>query len=204
MSPRRGEPRAGAMSPRREFTLVVLGCLAGAGLALFAATRTWAVEVTPRPAPLPPLRTAQTGANLMPWLPALAVVALAGAGALPATRRAARTAVGVLLLGAGLGIVTGGGLGLAADVTAVWPGLCLAGGLAVTAAAAGAVVRGHRWPAMGTRYERAGRAPATSRAATITELWDALDRGEDPTAGESRTGEQRAGEHQAGVDRADG
>ncbi|MFS8477763.1 MAG: Trp biosynthesis-associated membrane protein [Micromonosporaceae bacterium] len=171
------------MSSRREFTLVVLGCLAGAGLALFAATRAWAVEVTLRPAPLPPLHTPRTGAALLPWLPALAVVALAGAGALPATRRAGRTAVGVLLLAAGLGIVAGGGFGLAGDGSAVWPGLCLGGGVAVTAAAAGAVLRGRRWPAMGGRYERPGRA-TRSRPRTASELWDALDRGEDPTADE--------------------
>lgn len=178
---------------RREFALAVLGCLAGAGLALFAATRTWAVEVTARPAPLPALRAPQSGAVLVPWLPALAVVALAGAGALPATRRAGRGAVAVLLLAAGLGVAAGGGYGLAAVAqVAAWPALCVLGGLAVAAAAASAVVRGRRWPAMGTRYERAARTAAPTGARTGTEMWDALDRGEDPTADGYRAGQSHS------------
>jgi hypothetical protein len=172
------------MTPRRELALAVLGCLAGAGLALFAATRTWAVEVVARPAPLPAQRAAHTGGSLLPWLPALAVVSLAGVGALPATRRAGRTLVGLLLVAAGLGVAAGGGYGLAAtaDVAAVWPALCVLGGLAVTASGAAAVVLGRRWHSMGTRYERRARRPEPSRPATASELWEALDRGEDPTA----------------------
>lgn len=171
------------MSPRRELALAVLGCLAGAGLALFAATRTWVVEVVARPAPLPAQRTALTGGSLLPWLPALAVVALAGAGALPATRRAGRALVGLLLVASGLGVAVGGGYGLVAvaGVAAVWPALCVLGGLAVAAAGAAAVVRGRRWHTMGTRYERPAHRPAPGSGTTASELWDALDRGEDPT-----------------------
>ncbi|MBM0233247.1 Trp biosynthesis-associated membrane protein, partial [Micromonospora sp. STR1_7] len=55
-------------------------------------------------------------------------------------------------------------------------------------------LRGGGWPAMGARYERptrtvAGSAPpAAGPSAPLagrrtTEAWDALDRGEDPTAG---------------------
>jgi len=157
------------MTPRRELASAVLVDLAGAGLALFAATRTWAVEVTARPAPLPPVRTAETGGAV---LSALGVVALAGAGALLATRGRGRTVVGVLLAGIGLGIVAGAVPGLPAG----WPALCAAGGLAVAAAGAFAVARGHGWPHMGTRYER-----AASRTDPDRDLWEALDRGEDPT-----------------------
>jgi uncharacterized membrane protein (TIGR02234 family) len=40
---------------------------------------------------------------------------------------------------------------------------------------------GHLWPAMSSRYER---RPAAASAAQDEgrELWDALDRGDDPTA----------------------
>jgi hypothetical protein len=162
--------------PRRELTVAVLACAAGAGLALFAATRTWVVDVVPRPEPLPALRTARTGGALLPWLPALAVVGLAGAGALVATRGAGRRAVAVLVLLVGVGLAIAGGYGVR---LAPWAVLCLLGGLVVAAVGVAALRSGAGWPAMGSRYERGRpRAAPTSDA----ELWDAIDRGEDPTA----------------------
>src|SRR5690606_8421929 len=74
-----------AARPRRQLAVAMLCCVAGAGLAAFAATRTWSVETTAR-GPLPGLRAAHTGGELLPWLPALALAGLAGAGALLATR----------------------------------------------------------------------------------------------------------------------
>jgi hypothetical protein len=177
--------RASAPVPdaRRVLAYAVLLCLAGAGLALYAATRTWHVEVTVRPAPLPELRTAHRGA---PWLAPVAVVGLAAAGALVATRGAARRAVGVLLVMIGAGLAVGGGQGLADG--RLWPALCLIGGVAVAAAGCLTVVRGHTWPAMGARYERGGAVPgdrpapaARDGSVAPTQAWDALDRGEDPT-----------------------
>jgi hypothetical protein len=165
------------MTPRRELALTVLGCLAGAGLALFSATRTWSAELIPRPQPLPAQRVTQTGG---PLPSALAVAALAGAGALLATRGAGRLAVGVLLMLSGVGITVGGARGL----PGAWPALCVAGGVAVLAAGAATVVRGRGWLSMGTRYERATAPDApsrTGRPSTGKDLWDALDRGEDPT-----------------------
>jgi hypothetical protein len=171
------------MTGRRQLAYAVVACLAGAGLALFAATRTWVVEVDPRPAPLPPIRAARTGGDVIAWLPALAVAGIAGAGGLLATRAAVRRAVGVLLLLIGLAIAGGAGhaAALRDGVDEAWPVLCAIGGLAVAAAGAAALARGQRWPAMGARYERpAGRSG--ERPATPTGAWDALDRGEDPTA----------------------
>lgn len=194
------------MSPRRQLGLVVLVCAAGAVLALVAAGRPWEVTVTPRPAPLPDLRTVHTGADRWPWLPALAWVGLAGAGALVATRGAARRVVGGLLLLAGAGL---GGAGLAGTgAGGSWPVLAGLAGLAVAGAGATALAGGRRWPAMGARYQRAGRGGTAGQAGTAgragTEgrgraapdpagrsgpelrsrpelLWEALDRGEDPT-----------------------
>ncbi|MEH1169104.1 Trp biosynthesis-associated membrane protein [Micromonospora sp. CPCC 205539] len=183
---------------RRQLTYAVLLCLAGAGLALWAVTRGWSVEVTPRPAPLPPVRDAHTGAALLPWLPALALVALAGGGAVLATRGRLRQLLGVLLGVLGLAVAAGGGYGLIAGldgtVSRQWPALCLLGGLLAAAGGGWTALRGGGWPAMGARYERPARSTAqTPPAATgpagpmagrrTTEAWDALDRGEDPTEG---------------------
>ena len=189
------EVRAG----RRQLTLAVLLCLAGAGLAVFAATRTWVVELTVRPEPLPALREPRTGSELLPWLSALAVVGLAGTGAVLATRGMGRRLLGGLLLLIGLSVTAGGGYGAAGlvhgDVDPQWPGLCVLGGLLAAAGGAITMVRGRNWPAMGARYERrtagtpvvAERSPVEGdhrvAARRTVEAWDALDRGEDPTAG---------------------
>ena len=54
------------------------------------------------------------------------------------------------------------------------------------AAPAGVTARGRRWPAMGARYERSATAdrPAPAgadRPRAPAEIWDAIDRGTDPT-----------------------
>ncbi|WP_184540172.1 Trp biosynthesis-associated membrane protein [Micromonospora polyrhachis] len=189
---------------RRQLAYAVLLCLVGAGLAVFAATRIWAVEVTARPAPLPSVRVTRTGGELLPWLPALAVVGLAGAGAVLATRGMGRRLVGVLLLLVGLAVAVGGGYGVAGlaheDTTVGWPALCVLGGVLALAGGAVTVLRGGSWPVMGARYERRstrenspvqdgsaagsmaandGKGPVVARRTVAA--WDALDRGEDPT-----------------------
>ncbi|MFY1672178.1 Trp biosynthesis-associated membrane protein [Plantactinospora sp. WMMB334] len=190
---------------RRELAYAVLLCLLGAGLAVFAATRTWSVELTARPAPLPPDRLTRSGSDLLPWLPALALVGLAAAGAVLAARGAGRRLVGGVLAVIGAGIAFGaayGGFGTGGDVRAGWPLLCVLGGLLAATAGGFTAVRGGGWPVMGARYERGHRAGAgrdgttadtgaAGRPATdgrldgrhTTAAWDALDRGEDPTAG---------------------
>lgn len=190
-----GEPTG-----RRLLAYTVGCCVAGAGLALFALSRVWSVQVTARPG-LSDLRTARTGAAELPWLPALALVALAGAGALLATRGAARRVVGVLLAVVGVAMAVGAvaaraGLdpGAAGTGATLWPVVCVLGAAAVTLGGWWAVRHGHRWPAMGARYERravrrgsvsgataAGQAPVDQPRADTRDAWDALDRGEDPT-----------------------
>ncbi|MER7419234.1 Trp biosynthesis-associated membrane protein [Micromonospora peucetia] len=179
---------------RRELTYAVLLCVAGAGLALWASTRTWAVELTARPTPLPPVHDARTGAALLPWLPALALVGLAGGGAVLATRGRARRLLGGLLCGLGAAVAVGGGYGLVAtfdgEVSRHWPALCLLGGVLATAGGLLTALRGRQWPAMGARYERRATGDEVSVARDedgrvtgrhTTQAWDALDRGEDPT-----------------------
>lgn len=177
-------------APGREWGATVLLCAAGAAAVLFTAGRTWSVEMVARPAPLPDDRLTRTGAELAPLLPALGWVGLAGAAALLATRGVARRALGGSLAATGAGLVaatawaaTGGAAAAAGPGAAGWFLLCGAGGVAVAAAGVLATVRGRRWPAMGTRYERAtgalARRPESADSETV---WHALDRGEDPTA----------------------
>ena len=158
---------------RRSLALAVALCAVGAAAAWFAATRTWDETVIHRAAPLPPSTTGETGNQAMPGLAALAVVGLAGAGAVLATRGVGRRLVGVLLMLVGLGLAGAGIVGVGAART-WWPVLCAAGGLLVLAGGLFTVVRGQRWPHMGTRYDR---RPSTREP----DAWTALDRGEDPT-----------------------
>ena len=152
------------MSPKRALGFTVLGCVAGSGLALAAARQTWRVTVTPRPAPLSPLRETATGADLLPWLPAVALVGLAAGVALYATRRTGRLLVSLVAVACGLAIAGGGGYGLI-SVGAAWPAGCLVGGLLLAAAGGYAAVYGRDWPTMGARYGRPATAPA-GRTAT--------------------------------------
>jgi uncharacterized membrane protein (TIGR02234 family) len=193
-------PDSGTPRPRRLLAYTVGVCLGGAGLALLAVTRVWSVSVTERPG-LSELRTARTGAAELPWLPALALVGLAGAGALLATRGWARRAIGVLLVLAGAGLAAGvaaarTGLepGAAGAAGTFWPGVAVAGAALVVLGGWWAIRHGHRWPAMGARYERpagaaSGAGPDQPRAdrpvdtgpVDTRSAWDALDRGDDPT-----------------------
>jgi hypothetical protein len=178
---------------RRELAYAIVACLAGAGLAVFAATRTWSVEEGYRVEPLPPLGLERSGADLVPWLPAVALVGLAGAGAVLATRGVARLVAGVLLCGCGLAVTAGAASRLGGG-SAGWPAAAALGGLVLAAAGVLVVLRGRRWPALGARYERrpAGAAGATAPRAgtadTSAQAWAALDRGEDPTDRPGRSG----------------
>ncbi|MDG4827026.1 Trp biosynthesis-associated membrane protein [Asanoa sp. WMMD1127] len=157
---------------RRRLTSTVLLCAVGAGLAFVGAGRTWERGYTHGPTPASP---DQTGADLVPGLSALALVALAGAGALLATRGWARRAVGALVLLVGLALVALP-FGRVFDASTAWPALTAVGGLLVVAGGLAAALAGHRWPGMGARYERSPRSVGGT-----TDTWNALDRGEDPT-----------------------
>lgn len=195
------------MSARRELATAVLLCLAGASLVLLGAGRAWTtVDLPAGPltggsvVPLP-------GSALVPGVRALGLVGLAGVVALAATRRTGRVVVGVLLLLGGAGVVAAalgpdltaaslrsdqvaasGAVGPAAPVTTTaWPAVTALGGLVLALAGLLTVLRGRSWPALGARYEPpaggAGRSgpPSAAGAPTERSLWEALDRGEDPT-----------------------
>jgi hypothetical protein len=174
-------------SPRRELTTAVVACALGAAVALLTASRTWRVVSSRGSLPLPADQV--TGTQLLPWLPAVALVGLAGAGALLAVRGRIRTVLGALLVLAGLPLVGAGiyGAATADGGRSVLPALLGVGGLLITYAGVRALRRGTSWPALGSRYERPNApepieyversGPSRSDVA----MWDALDRGEDPT-----------------------
>jgi hypothetical protein len=108
------------------------------------------------------------------WVRPVALLALAGAGALLAVQGWLRRVVGVLIVLAGAGLLASGGL---------WPAV---GGAAVMAGGLLVLRFGGDWPGMAARYERPGPAvgsgPATAGEPLSTQdTWAALDRGEDPT-----------------------
>ncbi|WP_336209173.1 Trp biosynthesis-associated membrane protein [Nonomuraea sp. LPB2021202275-12-8] len=186
---------------RRELWTWLAVTAAGCLLVLLAAGRAWAANVREAGAStglaevIPP-----TGGDLSPVLTPLALAGLAGVVAVLATGGAGRRVIGALLalcgLAAALGTWSATGqagvrtwlrehnvLGTAVltwDSVVLWPvvaglgaALMLAGGVAV-------VVRGGRWAGMSDRYERTP-GQARPEAADDRALWDALDRGDDPT-----------------------
>ena len=100
---------------------------------------------------------------------ALALVALAAAGAALLVRNRARIALGIVLLLDAVGMV-------AVGVTPTrWAPLI--GGVLVGLGALAIVVRARTWPQPRGRFEPADAERRRGRG----DAWDALDRGEDPT-----------------------
>jgi uncharacterized membrane protein (TIGR02234 family) len=189
---------------RRELVAAVLLCLVGASLVLLAAGRTWATVHVPGTGPLPGRAVDVTGAELAAALPALGLVGLSGVVAVAATRGWGRVPVGLVLAATGLGVlalaaphalapagrarsaVDGPGAADAAVAATAWPYVGLAGALLLLVAGVLVAVRGRAWSVLGRRYERPGErpqasAPGAASAPSEQTLWDALDRGEDPT-----------------------
>lgn len=112
---------------------------------------------------------AAAGVVLLVREPALGLAVLAGAGAATLLQPRGRTALAALVA-----LLGGGVLALGATRPDAW--LAVAG--TVVAVAAGvAAVRARGWPAA---RRKPGEDPAGEPTARDT--WDALDRGEDPTA----------------------
>jgi uncharacterized membrane protein (TIGR02234 family) len=193
-------------SARREFG-GVLGAAALAGaLALSGGGQEWGSVTAVRHPPLPPVTVAVLGSEAAPLVPAAGLVLLAAAVALLAVRGPGRMVVGLLMalaggvLGwSGVRVLVGGlasataalpGLGRSRDTAVAvhvahsWPVLALLAGLLGAAAGLVAVVRGRGWPGMGRRYERDAGAvlPVRTDEDRAQAAWQALDRGEDPTA----------------------
>ena len=183
---------------RSGLRTAVLLCLAGAFLVLVAAGRPWAAVDLPA-TPLAAAGTdLHTGTDLVPGVSALGLLGLAGVLALAATRRTGRLLVGLVLLATGAGVVTavlsvvgtsfaeelpGQPTDTATHLTA-WSAVTASGGVLLSLAGALTVARGRSWAALGQRYQTptATTSPEHAELSTDKGLWEALDRGEDPTA----------------------
>ena len=176
------------MTPRRAMALAAGGCVSSGAAILLANDRTWAT--VDRGGPPVDVARADLVSSLAPW----ALVALAGAVAILATRRWGRVPVGLALAVAG-----GAAAWVALDVVrdteerawrataeggvrlpiaypvheTAWPWVTLAAGVVLLATGLYTAVRGPSWPALGSRYDAPQRRD---------DAWAALDRGEDPTA----------------------
>ena len=181
---------------------------AGAGLILASDSRGWAHATVTAPVRL---SVEATGSSLTSLPYALGLAGLAGAVALFAVRRIGRYLVGLILFGAGVGTVAAVAANLghlngtqlaksaeqtlgasAAQIGAVsdtaWPYITILGGVLVALSGALTLARGRSWSGLSNRYEvapaaqPAASAPGPAAEATSRDLWDALNRGADPTA----------------------
>lgn len=186
----------------RLYAPSVLATLATGGLAFFASSRTW-VSADLQAGGLPSDAVDVTGNQVQPLLGALALVIAAAAIAVLAAGRTVRRWVGILIaLAAAAGLVItvttdpsgSGALASAiqdspaftgdnapADLARSWWPIAAAAAFAIAVALGGLIaVYGPSWPTMGSRYD----APAAERRSVSdneSDLWKALDAGEDPT-----------------------
>ncbi|KJK59657.1 TIGR02234 family membrane protein [Saccharothrix sp. ST-888] len=187
---------------RRSLGLMLLLTAVGAVLVLTAVGRTWAEGHLPAK-----MEVSVTGSAISGLPGGLTLAVMAAAVAVFAVRGLGRIVVGVLAALAGAGVALAAALG-ASDTSALdaeaarklalvsaqaelpshtaWPWVAVAGGVLLALAGLLTVRSGRDWPAMGARYEApAGRSQAGRKqakpAGTPAELWQALDRGEDPT-----------------------
>jgi uncharacterized membrane protein (TIGR02234 family) len=197
------------VSGRRGLVTTVTALLVAGTVALVVPQATW-MQVTARPGGLGSASVptaarvllAVKGTDLAGAVVPLAVLVVAGAVGLVATRGWFRRVVGVLVTAAGGGLAasgvrvlsdpSGAAAGFLAqqslpadpattyDLAAMWPAVTVVAGLLVVVAGLLAALASARWPAMGARYE----APAGSRRQPAADPWTALDRGEDPTVPE--------------------
>ncbi|MEV6149073.1 Trp biosynthesis-associated membrane protein [Nonomuraea sp. NPDC052129] len=179
---------------RRELTAWLVVTALGCVLVLVAAGRAWVTNV--RGAGTGAM-TVPSGGDLSPVLTPLALAGLAGVVAVLATKGAGRRVIGVLLalcgVGAGLGAwQAAGGSGVLSwlrernvmratgaiqwDVVPLWPVVCGLGAVLMVAGGVVAVVRGGAWAGMSAKYTRERPETTGDRS-----MWDALDRGDDPT-----------------------
>jgi uncharacterized membrane protein (TIGR02234 family) len=158
-----------------------------------------------------PVRVDLSGRSVAPLVAALGLVALAAVVALLATRSVARILIGAVIAVAGALIIGTTASTSAADVRTgsalhdrvstsslhdarisvqlrPWRHVAAAGGLVLVAAGLFAAARGRTWAGMGRRFDAptaapvpAPTVPAADESTDPSELWDRIERGEDPT-----------------------
>ncbi|HUR51461.1 MAG TPA: Trp biosynthesis-associated membrane protein [Mycobacteriales bacterium] len=193
--------------PRHELRWAVGLCVVGSLVALEALGRGWLTYESSGGLTIERLEVRIHGGQVAHAAQAAAVLALAGVLLLVAARGWVRRLVGAVIALAGVAVCAGALRGLVRDgsslaasaladgcanpgscatapqhveVVRAWPALTLLAGLLLLASGLLAAVRGGRWAGLGSTYEAPGARepePATDKGA-----WDALDRGDDPTA----------------------
>ena len=175
--------------------LAVALAIVGGVLAIVAAGAVWATVLEPQAPPLPDVSHDVRGGDLVPGVRSLGLLALAGSVAVLAAPPRARRLVGAVLLASGCGVIwlaaaspgsaavteqaqqAAGVMGVVTPTLWPWAGVVAGALLALSGLLV--LLRGHRWPGLSTAY----RPPAARPAESVTDkgVWDALDRGEDPT-----------------------
>jgi uncharacterized membrane protein (TIGR02234 family) len=189
----------------RTFAGALAAQLVGAAALLLLATRTWQTITTVRPRPFGNDVLEVTGRTLDGAITALALVALAGAVAVIATKGIARRVVGALVALAGAALVwrvLGAMLAMSRPrardlvrahhpqvdgvqhvvVHPAWAALSLVAAVLVIVAGVLIAWRGGRWAGLSRRYDRDRVDPEQARARADATMWTALESGEDPTA----------------------
>lgn len=208
------------MNPRREYGMTIAVLIVAAIGMIVAYGATWITATVPvfRGEVTPTRLVSLTGSMLIGSGAAAGWVAAACAAGIVATRTWGRTAIGILaaLAGAAGGIPAVAFIlsrgPLVADALAgdealevsgnAWWVIAALSGLAGMVAGAITAVRGRNWPSLSARYERPSAGnPTQERIAGVESdpdrtttsaitMWDALDRGEDPTDERSTGGSQ--------------
>jgi hypothetical protein len=185
---------------RRELVLAVLLCLLGSGLVLFAVTRSWADLRPPSDLTIKRVADGASGTRIASSAQALGLLGLVAVPAIAATQRRGRVLTGLLVVAAG-GYVAVRVSTLLPDLGdrmracpssakcvpveldgthPVWPVLAVLGGLLLVAGGLLVVVRSGRWAVMSAAYTVPSAQPV-EEPVTDKGVWDALDRGHDPT-----------------------
>ena len=182
---------------RRTYATALLVLAAGSLVLLWSYGLTWSTAEVPLLAGAADTTRIRelTGRDLFPGAAMAGWVSLAAVAGIVATRSWGRTfvaAIGALagLVGAGtavafavspgsfvdaaVGLDLGVDMSVASAAVAGWV-VAVLGGLAVVLASSWTLVRGRRWPTLGSRYER------RSRSTRAVSAWDAQDMGQDPT-----------------------
>ena len=195
------------MSSGRELRLTRLLGVLGALLVIVAAGRDRVTLTFPQSPPLHDERVTSTGGDLRPDIAACAYVGLVGMVAVVAARTLLRRVVGALLCVAGVLVAVRSLVALAdraglrleavaghggcpatsscldavarAGVSTGWPLVAGVGGVVLALAGALVAWRGGRAGGLGSSYEAPGGKPV--EPVTDKGVWDALDRGDDPT-----------------------
>lgn len=192
------------MTPRRLYGPVVLATLAAGGLAFFAASRAWA-DAKLASDGLPSATVAVSGTDAEPLVSALALVVVTGSLAVLAAGPRLRRVVGVLLMVVSvLAVVVAPPSGSASldralraaaeespaftgpesvgDISATpWYAVTVLAFVLAFLLGAATVRWAGAWPTMGTRYEAPAARPARTKDVSDSDMWKAMDEGEDPT-----------------------